>query len=62
MELNKESINSFLKQCQRVLKVSKKPDKNEYKTVAKVTGIGIIIIGFVGFLITLIAQLIFYTS
>ena len=61
MNINKESINGFLKQCERVLRVSKKPDAEEYKMVAKVTGIGIIIIGVIGFIITLISQLLFYS-
>lgn len=60
MNINKESINSFLKQCERVLRVSKKPDADEYKTVAKVTGVGIIIIGLVGFVVEILSQVLFY--
>ncbi|CDG64556.1 MAG: protein transport protein subunit gamma [Methanobacterium sp.] len=58
MNLNKESMANFIKQCQRVLKVSKKPDREEYINVAKVTGIGIILIGVIGFIISIVAQLI----
>jgi protein transport protein SEC61 subunit gamma and related proteins len=58
MNLNKESVASFIRQCQRVLKVSKKPDREEYINVAKVTGIGIILIGFIGFIISIVGQLI----
>lgn len=61
MNINKESISSFLKQCERVLRVSKKPDADEYKTVAKVTGLGIIIIGVIGFIVSLLSQVIFYS-
>ena len=57
MNINKESIYGFLKQCERVLRVAKKPDTDEYKTVAKVTGIGIIIIGVIGFIIFIIAMI-----
>lgn len=53
----KESTLNFIKQCQRVLHVSKKPDRNEYVNVAKITGIGIIIIGVIGFVINIVAQL-----
>ena len=60
MEINKESIYGFLKQCERVLKVSRKPDNKEYKTVSKVTGIGIIIIGVIGFIIAILSQVLFY--
>ncbi len=60
MDMNKESVRAFLKQCERVLKVSKKPDNEEYKTVSKVTGVGIILIGLIGFVLTLLAQTFFY--
>jgi protein transport protein SEC61 subunit gamma-like protein len=53
----KESTISFLKQCQRVLHVSKKPDRTEYINVAKITGIGIIIIGVIGFIINISASI-----
>ncbi len=53
----KESTISFLKQCQRVLHVSKKPDRTEFINVAKITGIGIIIIGVIGFIINISASI-----
>lgn len=61
MNINKESIYGFLKQCERVLRVAKKPDRDEYKTVAKVTGVGILIIGVIGFIIALLSQVLFYS-
>ncbi|MDI6724890.1 MAG: protein translocase SEC61 complex subunit gamma [Methanobacterium sp.] len=57
MNLNSESISQFIKQCRRVLYISKRPDREEFQNVSKITGIGIIIIGTIGFIITLIAQL-----
>jgi protein transport protein SEC61 subunit gamma and related proteins len=58
MALNdfKESTINFLIQCKRVLRISKKPDRFEYSNVAKITGIGIVIIGFIGFIITIITM------
>ncbi|MDO8871014.1 MAG: protein translocase SEC61 complex subunit gamma [Methanobacteriaceae archaeon] len=53
----KESTISFLKQCQRVLHVSKKPDRTEFINVAKITGLGIIIIGVIGFIINISASI-----
>ncbi|AAB86149.1 MULTISPECIES: protein translocase SEC61 complex subunit gamma [Methanothermobacter] len=53
----RESILNFIKQSKRVLRVSKKPSREEYLNVSKVTGIGIIIIGVIGFIISIIAQL-----
>ncbi len=51
-------LRKFLYECKRVLQVARKPDRNEYWTVAKVTGLGVVIIGLVGFVIMLIAKLI----
>ncbi|MEE9525605.1 MAG: protein translocase SEC61 complex subunit gamma [Candidatus Woesearchaeota archaeon] len=50
-------MKRFGKECLRVLKVTKKPDKEEYLTIVKVSGIGILVIGLVGFLIQMIKQL-----
>lgn len=58
MNLNKKSIVDFIKLCQRVLHVSKKPDREEFMNVAKITGIGVLIIGTIGFIISIAAQLI----
>ena len=54
----KDELNKTLKDCKRVLRISKKPDKEEYFAFAKVTSIGIGIIGAIGFIIVLIGQLI----
>ncbi len=47
----------FVKECFRVLKVTKKPDKAEFATVVKVSALGIAIIGLIGFAIHLIKVL-----
>jgi len=57
MNLNKKSIVDFIKLCQRVLHVSKKPGREEFMNVAKITGIGVLIIGAIGFIISIGAQL-----
>lgn len=51
-------LRKFLHECKRVLRVARKPDREEYLTIAKVTGLGILLIGLVGFVITMIATLI----
>jgi protein transport protein SEC61 subunit gamma-like protein len=48
-------FKSFLLECRRVLKITKKPSKEEFKTIVKVSGLGIIIIGLVGFIINVVA-------
>lgn len=50
-------FKSFVKECKRVLQITKKPSKTEYKAIVKVTGIGILIIGALGFTITIIGKL-----
>ncbi len=53
-----DKFNNFIKDAKRVLKVSRKPDWPEYKDLAKVSGIGVIIIGVIGFAIVLLGSLI----
>lgn len=52
----KEKIKSFLIQCVRVWRVLRKPSSLEYKTVAKVSALGILALGLLGFLISLIIK------
>lgn len=54
-----EKLNSFVLECKRVLTVTKKPTGTEFKTIAKVTGLGILVIGLLGFLVNMIKQLLF---
>ncbi|MBQ2962792.1 protein translocase SEC61 complex subunit gamma [Methanobrevibacter sp.] len=54
----KESTSDFIKQSKRVLKVARKPDREEFLNFSKVTAIGIAIIGVIGFIIVLLGQLI----
>ena len=49
---------TFLKQCSRVWKVTKKPTGDEFKNIAKVSAIGLAIIGVIGFIIAMIFTLI----
>ncbi len=50
-------IKSFLKSCSRVLKVATKPSREEFFQTAKITALGIVIIGSIGFGIFLLFQL-----
>jgi protein transport protein SEC61 subunit gamma-like protein len=51
-------VKEFLQNCKRLFQVARKPDQEEYLRVAKITGLGIILIGGLGFLIMLISALI----
>jgi len=47
-----EKFKSFLLQSKRVWHILKKPSSVEFKTIAKVSAIGILIIGAMGFAIS----------
>ena len=53
-----ESLQNLMKDEKRVIKVSKKPDREEYFNFSKVTAIGILLIGLIGFIIVIIGMLI----
>ena len=46
-----------LLQYRRTIEVSRKPDKEEFTSSSKITGIGMIIIGFIGFVIFMVYHL-----
>ena len=52
-------LKSFIGECIRVLKVTKKPDAAEFKTIVKVSGLGILIIGLLGFAVQMVKLLFF---
>ena len=54
-----QRFKSFLIECRRVWQVTKKPNKEELKIIVKITGIGILVIGFIGFTINILWQLLF---
>ena len=49
-------LTVFIKECRRVLAVTKKPTKEEYISIVKVTGLGILAVGLLGFIINLIIK------
>jgi len=55
----KKKFKEFIIECKRVLKVTKKPSRDEFKTIVKVSGVGILIIGLIGFLIHFAKELLF---
>ena len=52
-----QKLKSFIIECQRVLKVTKKPDNEEFQNIVKVSGIGVLVIGLVGFILFIIKEL-----
>jgi len=48
------AIKSFGSKCARVLRVARKPTGSEIKQISKVSALGLLIIGLIGFVISLI--------
>ena len=58
-ETKTQKVKRFIKESVRVLRITKKPSKEEYKSIIKITSLGIAVIGAVGFIIFLGKQLLF---
>jgi len=52
-----DRLKAFYRECLRVFKITKKPNREEFTTIVKISGVGILIIGAIGFLIHLVDQL-----
>ncbi len=44
-------LKLFWHNCVRVLKITRKPDQSEFTELVKITGLGLIVIGLIGFII-----------
>ncbi len=47
-------FKEFLNECVRVLKVTRKPSTEEFKTILKVCALGMALIGLMGFVIQMV--------
>jgi len=52
-----DRLKHFYTQCVRVIKVTKKPTMLEFKTVVKVSALGIALIGIIGFIVQIIKEI-----
>ena len=52
-------VKRFIKETIRVLRITKKPNREEFTSTLKVTSIGAAIIGAIGFILFLLKQLLF---
>lgn len=52
-----KQLKTFIKECRRVLKLTKKPTSEEFKTIVKVSALGMAVIGFIGFLVQILKEL-----
>ncbi|MDD5699705.1 MAG: protein translocase SEC61 complex subunit gamma [Candidatus Nanoarchaeia archaeon] len=53
------SLNSFFIKCKRVWQVLKKPTKDEFASSSKISAISILVLGVIGFIISLIVTALF---
>ncbi|MEE3490331.1 protein translocase SEC61 complex subunit gamma [uncultured Methanobrevibacter sp.] len=53
-----EDFDKFIKDAKRVLKVSRKPDANEYVDLAKISALGVVVVGGIGYIIVCLGSLI----
>jgi protein transport protein SEC61 subunit gamma-like protein len=53
-----ENITNSVKQYIRILQLTRKPSMDEFLTISKVAGAGILLIGIIGFAVYLIMVLI----
>ena len=54
-----DRLKSFIVECKRVLRVTKKPNRQEFITVVKISAIGMAVIGLIGFIIHFAKELLF---
>ncbi len=47
-------IGDLIKRCIRILFISTKPTNSEYSKVARVTALGMVVLGVVGFVISIL--------
>jgi len=52
-------FRSFVKECSRVLQITKKPSTEEFKVIFKVTAAGVALIGLIGFIINMAGRFLF---
>lgn len=53
-----ERLRNFMTKSRRVVLVSTKPDPEEFRISAKITGLGMLLVGVIGFAIFMIFALI----
>ena len=51
------NLNSFVLKCKRVWMILRKPTSDEFNSVAKISAIGILVIGLIGFVVSDLIEL-----
>ena len=50
-------LRNYLRECARVLHVATRPRRKEFEKIVKITGLGIIIVGLIGVIISFLLSL-----
>ena len=53
-----DKLNKAISETRRILRLSRKPKKEEFNETMKITGLGMIGIGLLGFAVLLISELV----
>jgi protein transport protein SEC61 subunit gamma-like protein len=53
----RERVVNAYKETKRIIRLTRKPRQSEYNETAKITGLGVVAIGLLGFIIFVIAEL-----
>jgi len=51
------NIGQFIRECVRVLTVASRPRRKEFEKIVKITGIGILLIGLIGVVLSFLLSL-----
>jgi len=51
-------VSELIKRCIRIIHISRKPTAEEYEKVAKVTALGMVVIGVIGIISSIIFSII----
>jgi protein transport protein SEC61 subunit gamma and related proteins len=51
-------FKKFIREAKRVMKVTRKPNRQEFITIAKVSAIGLAVVGLLGFMFTMLQHFI----
>ncbi len=51
-------MGEFIQNCKRLLQIARKPDSEEFSRITKISGLGFLLIGAMGFIIMYVASII----
>ncbi|MEA1925162.1 MAG: protein translocase SEC61 complex subunit gamma [Candidatus Altiarchaeota archaeon] len=51
-------IKKAYSETRRILRLTRKPKRSEYEETARITGVGMVVVGLIGFIIFIISELI----